>query len=582
MAMTRVGGFTTALAAASGALAVAWAMGASADPAQNAPGSMAGMSMPATATPVGTPATVEGWAKGAQIFPGLGDFHRQATTNSAEAQAYFDQGMRFTWAFNHDEATRSFAKAAMLDPTCAACWWGVALSLGPNYNMPLMADPRGRVGWQAVQRARALEAGASPVERALIEAVAQRFAGPAPLDPAAASARLTAYATAMKAVADRFPDDLDVQVLTAEAQMNVNPWKLWNLDGTPAPGTLEIVARLEGVLAKDPLHPGANHYYVHALEASPHPEKALVEANRLAALMPQAGHIVHMPAHILQRVGRYEDAAEANRRAAVVDAAYYRMTAAPDYYPMYSAHNFQFLAFSAAMEGRRAETLAALKQARLLLTDDMLQGMPGVDWVVGDLYQGMVRFGLWDEILAQPAPSADLPGLRAAWLEARAIAYAKTGHIAEATAVAGELQQLIAATPADRPAGYNSARDMMTLGLILAKANIALARKDTGAGVALLREAVRREDQLAYDEPADAFFPARHQLGAALLAAGDPAGAEAVYRSDLLLNPANGWALKGLGLALVAQGRTAEAADAHRRFEAAWVHADVDPPGSAY
>jgi tetratricopeptide (TPR) repeat protein len=560
--------------------ALAWAADPSAGPSQNPGGSMAGMAMPAMAP--GPPATLEGWAQGAQLFTGLGDFHRQATTRSPEAQAYFDQGMRFVWAFNHDEATRSFAKAAELDPTCAACWWGVALTLGPNYNMPLMADPRGRVGWEAVKRARGVAAGASPVERALIEAVSQRFAGPAPLDPTAATPRLVAYAAAMKAVADRFPGDLDVQVLTAEAQMNVNPWKLWSLDGTPAPGTQEIVTRLEGVLARAPNHPGANHYYVHALEASPHPEKALDAAGRLPVLMPAAGHIVHMPAHILQRVGRYEDAAQANRLAAGVDAAYYQKTSAPDYYPMYTAHNYQFLAFSAAMEGRRAETLAAVKKARSLAPDEMLANMPGSDWMVGDLYQAMVRFGLWGEILDQPAPPAKLPGLKGSWLEARAIALAKTGRIAEAKSAAAELEKLAAATPADYPAGFNAARDMLALGLLIARADIALAENDAATGVALLREAVRREDLLAYDEPADAFFPVRHQLGAALLAAGDPKEAAAVYRADLARNPDNGWSLKGLALALAAQGHAEEAADAHRRFEAAWNHADVAPPSSAY
>ncbi|MDB5483836.1 MAG: hypothetical protein JWO83_4889 [Caulobacteraceae bacterium] len=560
--------------------ALAWAADPSAGSSQTAGGSMAGMAVPAAAP--GPPATLEGWAQGAQIFAGLGDFHRQATTRSPEAQTYFDQGVRFVWAFNHDEATRSFAKAAELDPACAACWWGVALSLGPNYNMPLMADPRGRVGWEAVKRARAVAAGASPVEQALIEAVAQRFAGPAPLDPTAATPRLTAYAGAMKSVADRFPEDLDVQVLTAEAQMNVNPWKLWSLDSTPAPGTQEIVTRLEGVLAKAPNHPGANHYYVHALEASPHPEKALDAAGRLAVLMPAAGHIVHMPAHILQRVGRYEDAAQANRLAAGVDAAYYQKTSAPDYYPMYTAHNYQFLAFSAAMEGRRAETLAAVKKARSLAPDEMLANMPGADWMAGDLYQAMVRFGLWGDILDQPAPAAKLPGLKGSWLEARAIALAKTGRIAEAKSAAGELEKLAAATPADYPAGFNTAHDMLALGLLIARANIALAEHDAAMGVALLREAVRREDRLAYDEPADAFFPARHQLGAALLASGDPKAAEAVYRADLARNPDNGWSLKGLALALAAEGRVDETADARRRFEAAWTHADVVPPGSAY
>jgi tetratricopeptide (TPR) repeat protein len=540
----------------------------------------AGMAM---APPMpGPPATLDGWAKGAQLFDGLGDFHRKATTRSAEAQAYFDQGMRLIWAFNHDEATRSFARAGEIDPTCAACWWGVALSLGPNYNLPLMADPRGRVGWEAVARARAAANTATPVEQALIEAAAERFHGADPLDAPAAAARLTAYAQAMEKVAARFPGDLDVQVLTAEAEMNVNPWRLWAPDGQPAAGTPQLVARLEAVLAKDPMHPGANHYYIHALEASPHPEKALVAASRLPGLMPAAGHIVHMPAHILQRVGRYEDSAQANRAASEADAAYYQKTSAIDYYPMYTAHNYQFLAYSDAMQGRRDEAIGALRKARGLFPEEALPSMPGADWMVGYVYQGMIRFGLWDAILAEPAPAELNPGLVGSWLEARAIAFARKGRIAEAKEAAARLEQILAATPPDPAAGQNSRRDMLGLALALARGSIAQAQGDWTGAVGALREAVAREDKTIYDEPADCFLPARHLLGAALLMSGDPKGAETVYIEDLARNPDNGWSLKGLSLALAAQGRTADAAQAARRFDAAWTRADVSPPGSAF
>jgi tetratricopeptide (TPR) repeat protein len=530
----------------------------------------------------GPPSTLDGWAKGAQIFDGLGTFHRKVTTGSPEAQAYFDQGMRLIWAFNHDEATRAFARAAQLDPGCASCWWGVALSLGPNYNLPLMADPRGRVGWEAVQRARKATASATPVEQALVDAIGERFHGADPLDPPAAAVRLAAFAAAMDSVAARFPDDLDVQVLAAEAEMNTNPWRLWSADGTPAPGTLRIVQRLEAVLRQDPDHPGANHYYLHALEASPHPEQALAAADRLPGLMPGAGHIVHMPAHILQRVGRYEDSAQANRLASAADAAYYRKTAALDYYPMYTAHNFQFLAYSAAMEGRRAETMTALRQARDSMSDDMLPGMPGADWMIGYLYQGMIRFGLWDEAIAAPTPPASLLGLRGAWLEARAIALARRGRIAEARAAADDLARLLAATPSDRTGGQNALSDLLGISLSLARGAIAQSAGDWTGALTQLRDAVAREDRTIYDEPPNAFVPARHLLGAALLASGDAKGAEAVYRDDLARNPENGWSLKGFSQALAAQGRAAEAAEATKRFDAAWRLADAMPPASAY
>ena len=358
--------------------------------------------------PMGVPQTLQQWAHGAQQFPGLGSFHRKITTKSETAQAYFDQGMRFIFAFNHDEATRSFAKAAELDPGCASCLWGVALTLGPNYNMPMMAEARAKVGWSAVEKAKALPA--TPVEHALIVALDARFDKAQPLDPGTGPARINAYADAMKKVAAQYPNDLDVQTLYAEALMNKNPWKLWGSDGKPGPDTNEIVAILDRVLAKDANHPGANHYYIHALEASPHPEKALAAAQRLGGMMPAAGHLDHMPAHIYQRVGKYEASAEANRKGAVADAAYYKQTAALDYYPMYTSHNFQFLASSAAMEGRKAETVDAVTKSRASISDDLLAGMGGVDWYVAFSYEAMLRFGLWDDALAAPTPSAKLSG----------------------------------------------------------------------------------------------------------------------------------------------------------------------------
>ena len=311
---------------------------------------------------VAPPTTLGQWADGAQLFDGLGSFHRKASTGSDAAQAYFDQGMRFIWAFNHDEATRSFAKAAELDPRCAICFWGASLTVGPNYNLPMMAEPRAKVAWEALQHAQANAGHATPVEQALIHALASRYQGAQPLDPSNEGPVLTAYAQAMQDVAGKYPNDSDVQTLTAEAMMNVNAWKLWTLDGAPAPGTEEIVARLEAVLAKDRLHPGANHYLVHAVEASPHPDRAVVAAEQLRGMMPAAGHLEHMPAHIMQRVGRYGDAAEANIKGAAADLNYFARTKPPDYYVMYTAHNYQFLAFSTVMQGRKAETLDAAAQ----------------------------------------------------------------------------------------------------------------------------------------------------------------------------------------------------------------------------
>lgn len=530
----------------------------------------------------GFPQTLADWAHGAQLFPDLGDFHRDAGTKAPAAQAYFDQGMRLLWAFNHDEAARSFAKAAEADPQCGICYWGVALTLGPNYNMPMMAEARARVAWDALKEAEALAPSATPANRALILALAKRYTGPQPVDPGNSAPLLAAFGDAMRDAAKAFPQDDDTLTLFAEAQMNRNPWKLWNADGTPAKDTPEIVATLETVLARSPRHPGANHYYVHAVEASTTPGRAIDSAERLKAMMPGAGHVVHMPSHILQRVGRYEESAEANRLADAADKAYYAKTAAIDYYPMYSAHNLQFLAAAASMEGRSAETIKALRDVRLVFTDEMAAGMPGMDWGIGYLYEALVRFGRWDEMLAEPQPDARLLDLNVNWLSARAIALAAKGRVADAEAELVKLKAKIASAPADALGGMNLAAPLFHIAQLRAEARIALAKGDKPGAVTLLTEAVRVEDSLSYNEPSDEFFPSRHLLGAAVLDSGKAVEAEAVFREDLdpKRNPRNGWALLGLAQALKAQGKDASAAE--KDFAAAWVRADVKLSAPAF
>ena len=529
------------------------------------------------------PVTVADWAAGARLYEGLGTAHRPITTSSPDAQKYFDQGLRFMWAFNHDEATRSFAKAAELDPKCASCFWGVSLTVGPNYNLPFLVKERAKVAREALDRAGENSLPASAVEKALIGALARRYPTASPLDPTTARPILIAYAAAMLAVAAQYPQDLDVQTFYAEALMNVNAWKLWTADGKPAPGTEQIVATLESVLKRAPGHPGANHYYVHAIEASPHPEKAVAAAERLKNLMPAAGHLVHMPAHIMQRIGRYEDAAEANRKAAAEDEVYGAHTHPPDYYPvMYTAHNYQFLAYSAAMEGRKAETLAATDNSRRVVADDMLLAMPGVDWYVAESYAARLRFGLWDEMLALPAPNSHLTALTGGFLYGRALALAAKGRLQEAKAALGELEKFAAAVPAGAPAGQNSVKDLMGIAIPVVQARIAAAEKRPQEAISFLGQAVAREDGIAYDEPDNWFFPARHILGAQLLQAGRASEAESVYREDLARNPKNGWALYGLSAALKAQGKAAEAAQAAAQFETAWQRADVSLSASAF
>jgi len=533
--------------------------------------------------PAGTvPESLAGWAQGAQLFAGLGTRTRPVTTRSAEAQAYFDQGLRWLWAFNHDEATRSFARAAILDPSCAMCFWGVALTIGPNYNYPILNEARGRVAYSAMQKALSLTPKASPVEQALIHALTARYPTTGALTSDHIHKAEIAYANEMRKVASAFPADDDVQVLTGEAIMTINAWKLWSLDGHPADGTMEVLQRLQTVMARDPSHPGANHYYVHAVEASPHPEMAVAAAERLRGMMPGAGHLDHMPAHIFQRVGRYHDAAEANRLGALADLAYYKRTSPLDYYSGYTAHNFQFLAMSAAMEGNSAETNDAAEHSRASESDIILLNHHGDDWVMGDLYMARVRFGDWKALIATPAPDPRLTNLTAAWAYARGMALASTGDRKGAQKMLQRIELLEKSAKPDAQTSANKTQSIFSLASLILQSRIAGKSGDGHSEIALLQKAVIIEDGLAYNEPADWFIPARHYLGAAQLAANQPAAAELTYRQDLARNPENGWSLFGLTQALKAQHKTAEAQAIQARFDTAWQYADTNLKSSVF
>ena len=547
-------------------------------------GAVAPAPAPAAAPPATPGPTLAQWAVGAQLFDNLGDLSRTITTSSPEAQAYFNQGLRLIYAFNHDEAARAFARAIQADATCAMCYWGAGESLGPNYNMPAMPD-RWSALWQAVQSAQKNAVHATPVEQALIAALSKRYAGPDPLPPEKMQPYNEAYAKAMGDVARQFPADDDVQLFYAEALMTANPWKLWGLDGKASPGTAEIVATLENVLARNPQHPGANHYYIHAIEASPHPEKAVAAAERLPGLIPGAGHIVHMPAHIFQRVGRYADAGAANRDGIKTDLAYVDKAKPPQwtyYTGMYLGHNYQFLGYAAAMQGRSAETLQATREMRAHIPDVMLHMGMGLDWYAGEPYFAMERFGRWNDLIAEPAPDPALRNLSAAYRYVRVLAFAATGKIDQASAEKAQLDAIVAATPADAPAGLNMAKDLMAVASLVASARIAIAQGNHESALATLREAVAKEDLLAYDEPADWFVPIRHLLGSELLKAGKAADAEAVYRDDLQRHPDNGWALYGLAQALKEQHNAAAAAAIDERFKQAWKDADITLTASAF
>jgi tetratricopeptide (TPR) repeat protein len=532
--------------------------------------------------PPEVPATVAGWAAGAQLFPGLGDFHRTIESSIPLTQQYFDQGMRLLWAFNHDEATRSFAEAGRLDPACAICDWGVAFAVGPNYNLPRLSAPRLAVARSALAQAHAHLAQALPVERALIGALEVRYAQNVPLGADNIKAANEAYAQAMSRVAEQFPDDLDVQTLAAAAQMEVNPWTLWSADGSPRADTPAIEARLEAVLKRAPLHPGANHYYIHLMEGSSHPEAALASAERLGGMMPAAGHMDHMPAHIFERLGRYEAAAAANRTAIAADQAYLAATRAPDYYAHYLAHNYAFLAYAAAMEGRKAETLTAVQGALASVSPGMAHAGGDSGWSRTPQYSALVRFGLWDELIALAPPAAELPGERAGYLYARGVALAARGRTPEAQQSLDALHALSAQLAREPPADGQLLGQLLKVAEPVLAARIAASAGRNTEAVVRLRAAVAAEDALPYAEPALWFFPVRHLLGAQLLIAQRPREAERVYREDLKRTPANGWALYGLAEALRAEGHPAAAARTRQEFTVAWTQADVRVVGSAF
>lgn len=512
----------------------------------------------------------------APYFPDLGRYHRAITTTSREAQRYFDQGLLLLYAFNLEEAQRSFEHAARVDPACASCFWGAGMALGPHINLPAQAE-RTKAAHKAAQDALARSRSATPVERALIEVLTTRYSDPPPPDAKAQRALDEAYAAAMRKVAARFPADDDVQALFAEALMNLRPWDLWSKDGQPRPETPEIMATLERVLARDPQHPGANHYYIHTVEASPHPEKALGAADRLGGLT-RAGHLVHMPAHIYMRVGRYADAAEANRKAIAAEKAYVEKAQPKGFHWMYVAHNPQFLMAAAMMEGRRAEALAAAREATGYLHPDMLRQMPGYDFTLVYPQWVLVRFGSWDEALAEPAPPDDLPFAKAMWHAARGIAHAARSRPQEAEAERASFEALAAAIPPDANEGLNPASRLLTIARELLAGEMAARGGRTDEAVTRLRAAVQAEDELNYNEPSDWYYPTRQHLGAALLAAGRAADAQAVYEEDLRRNPGNGWALAGLAASLRRQGKTADADAARQKMEKAWQRADVPAP----
>ena len=507
---------------------------------------------------------------GSHVFP--------VSTKNTQAQLFMNQGLDLSYAFNHAEAGRAYREAARLDPDLAMAYWGDALALGPNINAPM--DPANEPkALEALQKAVALKTKASPREQALIDGLTQRYSGRAE----DRKARDVAYADAMRKVHLQFPDDQDISMLYVESVMDLRPWGYWTRDGTPYERTAEIVALTEQVIARNPLHPAALHLYIHLMEAY-QAEKAEAAADRLQTLMPAAGHMVHMPAHIYQRVGRYADAARSNELAIAADEDYISQCRAQGLYPMaYYSHNLHFLWFAATAEGRSKVAIEAARKAASQVNDETLKAVPLLAGFRVVPYFALTRFGKWDEMLREPEPPATSAYMTGMWHYARGTAFLGKGQIDSADQEFAKLDSTMADKSLDQPLfSPNTGRMVLSIAREVLAGGIAAAKKNYDPAIAHLERAVRLEDALVYTEPSEFHYPPRHALGAVLLEANRPAEAETVYWEDLKRNRENGWSLFGLLQALKAQGKNEDAAMIEARFKKAWARADVTLTSSRF
>src|SRR5258707_11167091 len=499
------------------------------------------------------------------FFEGLGSYTRTITTTSPEAQKYFNQGLNFLFGFNHGAAIRAFQAAETIDPDCAMAHWGVALACGPHINFPLVPPAAAELAWKELGLAREHATHASAVEQALIEALSHRYANRQPEDRAPLD---QAYADAMRTVWKEHSDDPDVGALFAEAMMDLRPWDQWTHEGQPQPGTDEILATLDEVLKLDLNHPFANHLYIHALEASPHPERALAAADRLRDLQPRLAHNVHMPSHIDIRIGHWYEAITANLKAVEADRRYRAIVGEPKgLIVFYAAHNQHMLAYAAMMTGQRD---LAVEQIRA-----MVKGMPEdelkkyamlTEAFVAMPYEVLIRFGLWDEILAEPDHPEFMVFTRAFRHAARGIAYAANGDVKSARAEQTAYLEASKLVPVEETFGNNPCQALLAIATPMLEGEILIREGKLDEGLNQLRTAVSAEDALRYDEPPGWILPVRHSLGANLMQAGRFAEAEQVYRDDLARLPENGWSLFGLAHSLELQHKSDEAAPVEARF----------------
>ena len=508
------------------------------------------------------------------LYDNLGSHHHEISASTAEVQNYFNQGLRLLYAFNHAESARAFRQAERLDSACSMCAWGVATVLGPNINAPMEAEA-GAEAYAAAQRALAGAANVTPREQAFIRAIAQRYSE----DPGEDRASLdSVYAGAMAEVAESYPDDIDAQVLYADALMNLSPWNYWTEEGQPRLGTDEIIARLEYSMKADPDHPGACHLFIHAEEAHD-PARAVECAERLAALIPGAGHIVHMPGHVYIRVGRYADAIEANRHAVHADESYLEgpYVSRRGIYPQgYYPHNYHFMSFAASMAGNSETAIYAARKVAEKVGPEVAREIGWLEAITPIVYWTMVNFGQWDEILAEPLPPADLRFTSGQAYYARAVAFAAKYEWEAALTALDSVTKIAESFPD----GDNKTALQIAHHALLGE--FAQRRGDASGAIDHFRVAVDLEDGLTYGEPPTWYYPMRHSLGAALIDAGFVMEAEQVYLEDLERFPENGWSLYGLHQALEMQGRSEEAQAVKERFEEAWAHADVDLVASRF
>lgn len=519
--------------------------------------------------------------KKAPLFEGLGGIDFRITTSSSEAQRYFNQGMMLSYGFNHAEAARSFFEATRIDSTCAMCHWGFAYVLGPNYNAGMEPDNFQRA-YEAVIKAERLSGSSPPLERDLIQALTKRYAKEPPENRGPLD---IAYSEAMKSVYAKYPDHPDVAALYAESLMDLHPWDLWLKDGTPQPWTPELLATLESVMRKNPQHPGAHHFYIHAVEAGPNPEKALPSAKLLETMVPGAAHLVHMPSHIYINTGDYHDGSLANLRAVKQDSAYVDACHAQGAYPLaYYPHNWHFLAATATLAGEGELAMRAAYKVQEL-TDTAIMKEPG--WSTLQHYYTIpynvaIKLGRWDEILAMPSADPSLKYIEAVRRYARGMAWAGNGDLDKALSELRTLKELAADSSLTGLTiwGFNSMTSLLDIAERVLMGHILFKKHEYDESIRLLTEAAELEDQLVYQEPPDWFFSVRHHLGWMLLEAGNVEEAIATYREDLVTWPENGWALHGLYLALEKHGRAKEAAEVKKQFEEAWKWADVELTGS--